>query len=208
MSEQLEYGPPLALVLLQALLHEVNPSWRNLSLLPEIQPIFGFVFLQLQVPAVTPALDGRLEAGGERAQHVVDDLHLVHLTLAGEHGLRVDHLAHQTPDGPDVARLALADPQQQFRRAVPPRGHLLRLLRRPAAALPREPEVADLERVFRVEQHVFGFDVAVYDVGLVALLDGLEQLQDVPPQVHHRDALLVFLQHVQQRLVHLLEHQV
>lgn len=145
MGQQLKHGPPLALVLLQALLHEVNPGWRNLGFIPSIYSIFYLVLLQLQIPAVPSPLYSRLETGGERTQHVVDDLHLVHLTLAREHGLRVDHLAHQTPDGPDVARLAIPDPQQQFGRALPPRGHLFGLFRRFVAAVAREPEVADFE---------------------------------------------------------------
>jgi len=109
----------------------------------------------------------------EWPQHVVYDLHLVYLTLAGEHGLRVDHLAHQTPDGPDVARLALGLAQKQFGCALPPRSHVLRLLRG-FGSMPREPEVTYFQCVVRVDEDIFGFDVPVYDVIFVAVFDCFE----------------------------------
>jgi hypothetical protein len=63
----------------------------------------------------------------EAAQLSLDDVQLVDVALAREERLPVDQFAHDAADGPLVHFEAVhRRAQQQLRRAVPPRGHVVR----------------------------------------------------------------------------------
>ena len=127
---------------------------------------------------------------GRPADELEDLLYLVERGIARENGFSVDELAQDAADRPHVYRFrVLRRTQQDLRRPVPSRGHVLRqhlvgdLLG--AVDRPRQPEIGDLRVALRVEQQVARLQIPVDKFPRMHVLERFEELID--------DKLLVYL---------------
>lgn len=114
---------------------------------------------------------------GGRAEHLEDLEDLVDLRVAGEQGLALRHFGENAPDGPHVdARGVLLAAQEDLRRPVPERDHLVRVRPERHAERPGKPEVGDLQVPLLVDQQVLRLEVSVQHPVRVAVVDALHEL--------------------------------
>jgi len=112
-----------------------------------------------------------------RAQHAADLLQLVVLTLAGEERAQVVEFGHDAAHGENVHRRVVGvGAQQQLGRALPARGHLVRLGRL-GADLARQPHVRHLDQLILGGQQVLRLQVAVEEPLVVHEAQPLEHLE-------------------------------
>lgn len=132
-----------------------------------------------------------------------DLVQLIHIIPSLEDRLPREELSKDAPHAPHIDRRAIVrKAQHDLRRAVPPRGDVLRheaLVGRAALLLggavgggvaAREAEVADFELAVGVDEEVAGLEVAVEDVGGVDVFEAAEGLVDEGLEVGVRERLL------------------
>lgn len=124
------------------------------------------------------AADGVDDIVGRSAEELGDDGKLVHMILAREQGLAVQHLGKDTAGTPDVdLDVILLPSKHDLRGAVVARRHVAGHLRVLNA---RQAEVTDLQVAVLVHENITRLQVPVDDAGRV---DILEPAQDLVEEV-------------------------
>mmetsp|Transcript_6396 Transcript_6396/g.22521 ORF Transcript_6396/g.22521 Transcript_6396/m.22521 type:complete len:236 (+) Transcript_6396:912-1619(+) len=137
----------------------------------------------------------------------------MHDVAPREQGAPRDDLSEDAPDGPHVNRRRVVGEEAptQLRRAVPPRGNIVRPeyvgRARVCERRPGQPEVAELELAVRVGQDVLRLQVAVIHRRPVHVLQPPQHLVQEELVVLRRQ-VVVRLYHLVQVRLHQLEHHV
>lgn len=106
-------------------------------------------------------------------EHLLYHEELINLRLSCKKRLPIGKFTHDAPEGPDVNVLAIVrGAEQQLWRAVPACGNIVRQ-GCVCGHCAGKAEVAQAQgEVRRVDEKIFRFDVAMYDIMSVAVLNG------------------------------------
>jgi hypothetical protein len=108
--------------------------------------------------------EGFLMVWSQFSQGLLDEIELVELILSREERISVDQLSHDAPGRPEIHFSSIGHSHEQFRRTVPPGGHVISEFLVSLGRLPCEAKVADLQLLAVTDQQVLGLDVAVQQV--------------------------------------------
>jgi len=118
------------------------------------------------------------------------DVELVYLALAGEQRLPVNQLPHDAADRPHVHRFGVrGGAEQDLRRAVPERHHLVGVGAHGDAEGTGETEIRQLEGPVAVNEQVLRLQITVQNAMRVAVCDALKHLDQNSCKSRTADAL-------------------
>lgn len=146
----------------------------------------------------------------QSSQNLLDLKELIYFALTWEQRLSIGQLPHYAANCPYIyfARISIA--QQELWASVPSCGnivsHLWILLC--LRDVPGKAEITELEIVSWINQEVLGLDVSVDYVHLMTVINGFEQLEDIPLHDVCLQSSCPLFKNLQQCLVNELENQI
>lgn len=100
---------------------------------------------------------------------------LIQLILSRKHRIPVDQLSKNATDCPQIYFLAVRCSDQQLRRPIPSRGHIIgKLLVTSLSDLPSKAEIANFQLLLIAYQQVLRFDIAVQHVLIMHVRQSLQ----------------------------------
>ena len=194
LSEAVESGEAFGWVQVQGAFEKLESLWAHFA---DVAAFKGLGFLNIREFKTDESwvlVKFFLLTGSQFSKNFLDAEELVDLRLTREESLAIRDLAHDAARCPDVHFFAVVVAQKQFWRPVPPGRHVVSQAGRArfVAEHSGKAKVADLEHFrLRVDQQILRLDVSMDHVIAVTVLDRLENLVQIPPDVFLIQAVCV-----------------
>lgn len=171
-------------------LHEVEALLVNLSEITAFNGLDVMNFWKFHPYELRILQKVFLMLRSQRPETLLYEVQLIEVILPWKQRLSVYNFSHHAANGPDIDRPIIIVPaNQQLRRAVPSRRHIIRhnFIVRNA---PRETQVTNFDGSCLADQYIFWFDITMDDVDTMHVGDTLEKVVDIVPHLLCRNRSL------------------